>query len=140
MLELRQQGLHSFIQLDNENADYCKITSVDKDISVSVPDVVLAALSLTIFHGVYTTYLFDEHDIRVVATTPRKDPQPNISDLRDRSQSIFRPILTRIQKKKKKKKKKLPPLYIDQLKCGIRPPPLPPTPPPPPDAFWGTTL
>ena len=44
--------------------------------------------------------------IRVVATTPRKDPQPNISDLRDRSQSIFRPILTRIKKKKKKKKKK----------------------------------
>ena len=38
--------------------------------------------------------------IRVVATTPRKDPQPNISDLRDHSQSIFRPILTRIQKKK----------------------------------------
>ena len=76
-------------------------------------------------------------NIRVVATTPRKDPQPNISDLRDHSQSIFRPILTRIQKKKKKK---LPPLYIDQLKCGIRPPP-PPTPPPdPPDAFWGTTL
>ena len=51
--------------------------------------------------------------IRVVATTPRKDPQPNISDLRDRSQSIFRPILTRIQKKKKKKKK-LPP-YLDPL-------------------------
>ena len=42
--------------------------------------------------------------IRVVATTPRKDPQPNISDLRDHSQSIFRPILTRIPKKKKKKK------------------------------------
>ena len=80
--------------------------------------------------------------IRVVATTPRKDPQPNISDLRDHSQSIFRPILTRVQKKKKKKKKKkkLPPLYIDQLKCGIRPPrPYPPD-PPPPDAFWGTTL
>ena len=65
--------------------------------------------------------------IRVVATTPKKDPQPNISDLRDRSQSIFRPILTRIQKKKKKKK--LPPLYIDQLKCGIRPPDPPPDPP-----------
>ena len=66
MLELRQQGLHSFIQLDNENADYCKITSVDKDISVSVSDVVLAAQSLTIFHGVYTTfttYLYDGHDI-----------------------------------------------------------------------------
>ena len=39
---------------------------------------------------------------RVVATTPRKDPQPNISDLRDHSQSIFRPILTRIRKRKKK--------------------------------------
>ena len=37
-----------------------------------------------------------------MATTPRKDPQPNISDLRDHSQSIFRPILTRIRKKKKK--------------------------------------
>ena len=68
--------------------------------------------------------------IRVVATTPRKDPQPNISDLRDHSQSIFRPILTRI---KKKKKKKLPPLYIDQLKCGIRPPPYPR----PPTLFGG---
>ena len=66
--------------------------------------------------------------IRVVATTPRKDPQPNISDLRDHSQSIFRPILI-----KKKKKKKLPPLYIDQLKCGIRPPP----PRPPPTLFGG---
>ena len=76
--------------------------------------------------------------IRVVATTPRKDPQPNISDLQDHSQSIFRPILTRIQKKKKKK---LPPLYIDQLKCGIRPPTPESRPPPdPPDAFWGTTL
>ena len=42
--------------------------------------------------------------IRVVATTPRKDPQPNISDLRDHSQSIFCPILTRVPKKKKKKK------------------------------------
>ena len=104
-----------------------------------------------------------------MATTPRKDPQPNISDLRDRSQSIFRPILTRIQKKKKKKKKSCHPyrvrysrgrvsnfnqsearkhcflssdwlkfetlprkyrtLYIDQLKCGIRPdPPDPPDP------------
>ena len=74
-------------------------------------------------------------NIRVVATTPRKDPQPNISDLRDHSQSIFRPILTRIQKKKKKKKKKkLPPLYIDQLKCGIRPPP---PDPPPPTLFGG---
>ena len=66
----------------------------------------------------------------MVATTPRKDTQPNISDLRDHSQSIFRPILTRVHEKKKKKKK-LPPLYIDQLKCGIRPPP-PPTPPPDP--------
>ena len=74
--------------------------------------------------------------IRVVATTPRKDPQPNISDLRDHSQSIFRPILTRIQKKKKKKKK-LPPLYIDQLKCGIRPPRPPPLPPTPPRRFLG---
>ena len=45
-------------------------------------------------------------NIRVVATTPRKDPQPNISDLRDHSQSIFRPILTRVPKRKKKKKKK----------------------------------
>ena len=50
--------------------------------------------------------------IRVVATTPRKDPQPNISDLRDRSQSIFRPILTRIQKKKKKKKKSCHPYIL----------------------------
>ena len=50
--------------------------------------------------------------IRVVATTPRKDPQPNISDLRDHSQSIFRPILTRIPKKKKKKKKNVAtPIY-----------------------------
>ena len=50
--------------------------------------------------------------IRVVATTPRKDPQPNISDLRDHSQSIFRPILTRIPRKKKKKKKKVAtPIY-----------------------------
>ena len=65
--------------------------------------------------------------IRVVATTPRKDTQPKISDLRDHSQSIFRPILTRIPKKKKKKK--LPPLYIDQLKCGI--------PPRPPKLFGG---
>ena len=63
---------------------------------------------------------YDCSCIRVVATTPRKDPQPNISDLRDHSQSIFCPILTRVPKKKKKK---LPPLYIDQLKCGIRPPP-----------------
>ena len=47
-----------------------------------------------------------------VATTPRKDTQPNISGLQDHSQSIlnFNPG-----------SKKLPPLYIDQLKCGIRP-------------------
>ena len=30
----------------------------------------------------------------------------------------------------------MPPLYIDQLKCGIRPPPPPPQ-NPTPDAFWG---
>ena len=51
------------------------------------------------------------HIIRVVATTPRKDPQPNISDLRDHSQSIFCPILTRVPKKKKKKKKVATPIY-----------------------------
>ena len=91
--------------------------------------------------GSYTTLQLV--NIRVVATTPRKDPQPNISDLRDHSQSIFRPILTRVQKKKKKKK--LPPLYIDQLKCGIRPPPPPdptpdPPPPPPPPTLFGGPL
>ena len=83
--------------------------------------------------GSYTTLQLV--NIRVVATTPRKDPQPNISDLRDHSQSIFRPILTRIPKKKKKKK--LPPLYIDQLKCGIRPPPPPDPTPDPPTLFGG---
>ena len=77
--------------------------------------------------------------IRVVATTPEKTHNQKFL--------TFETILNRFlvqfypgfkKKKKKKKKKKLPPLYIDQLKCGIRPP-TPPT-PPPPDAFWGTTL
>ena len=79
--------------------------------------------------------------IRGGGNHPRKDTQPKISDLRDHSQSISRQILARVQKKRKKKrKKKLPPLYIDQLKCGIRPPPPPPDPrppPPPPTLFEG---
>ena len=50
------------------------------------------------------THICLRFSIRVVATTPRKDTQPNISDLRDHSQSIFRPILTRVKKKKKRKK------------------------------------
>ena len=51
---------------------------------------------------------------------PRKDTQPKIFELRDHSQSISRPNLTRVQEKK------LPPLYIDHLqKCGIQPDPRP---------------
>ena len=48
---------------------------------------------------------------------PRKDTQvqPNTSDLRDHPQSISGPILSRLRKK-------VPPLNIDRLKCGIRPP------------------
>ena len=106
-------------------------------VSALPPPIRAICVNLANSHG---SEIKEIRAIRVVATTPRKDPQPNISDLRDHSQSIFRPILTRIQKKKKKKKK-LPPLYIDQLKCGIRPPrPYPPDPtprPPPPRRFLG---
>ena len=74
--------------------------------------------------------------IRVVATTPEKTHNQKFL--------TFETILNRFlvqfypgsKKKKKKKKKKLPPLYIDQLKCGIRPPPRPP-PPTPPTLFGG---
>ena len=66
----------------------------------------------------------------MVATTPRKDTQPNISDLRDHSQSIFRPILTRIQERKKKKKKKkkvATPIYWPVEVWYTTRPPTPPT-------------
>ena len=59
-----------------------------------------------------------------MATTPRKDPQPNISDLRDHSQSIFRPILTRIQKKKKKV---ATPIIYWPVEVWYTTPPTPPT-------------
>ena len=52
------------------------------------------------------------HNVRQ-RETKKNATQPNISEPRDDSQSISRP--------KENLKKKLPPLYIDQMKCGIRP-------------------
>ena len=91
------------------------------DTEIQTDDVRIFMLHLLrlIYTGVRIVWSMERPDyllefyanIRVVATTPRKDPQPNISDLRDHSQSIFRPILTRVPKKKKKKKKVATPIY-----------------------------
>ena len=86
-----------------------------------------------------STYVYN---IRVVATTPEKTHNQKFLTFETIFNRFFVQFYPGFKKKKKKKKKKLPPLYIDQLKCGIRPPPPPTLPysPPPPDAFWGTTL
>ena len=76
--------------------------------------------------------------IRVVATTPEKTHNQKFLTFETILNRFLVQFYPGLKKKKKKKKKKLPPLYIDQLKCGIRPPT--PPPPDPPDAFWGTTL
>ena len=68
--------------------------------------------------------IHDHGLIRVVATTPEKTHNQKFL--------TFETILNRFLVQfypgfQKKKKKKLPPLYIDQLKCGIRPDPPDPT-------------
>ena len=79
---------------------------------INPPGCRLSKLHSPIFFFRHLYIMFVYSNIRVVATTPRKDPQPNISDLRDHSQSIFRPILPGFKKKKKKKKKKVAtPIY-----------------------------
>ena len=111
------------------------LSEIGRQISGNSSNVLSNCLNLECKYRYYTVdvsvYSMENSGfIRVVATTPRKDPQPNISDLRDRSQSIFRPILTRIQKKKKKKKKKLPPPVEVWYTT-------PPPPDPPPTLFGG---
>ena len=69
----------------------------------------------------------DVTNIRVVATTPEKTHNQKFLNF----ETILNRFLVQFYPGSKKK---LPPLYINQLKCGIRPPP------PRPDAFWGTTL
>ena len=64
--------------------------------------------------------------IRVVATTPEKTHNQKFLTF----ETILNRFLVQFYPGLKKKKKKLPPLYIDQLKCGIRPDPRPPTPDP----------
>ena len=63
--------------------------------------------------------------IRVVATTPEKTHNQKFLTFETILNRFFVQFQPGFQKKKKKK---LPPLYIDQLKCGIRPPPPPTTP------------
>ena len=74
--------------------------------------------------------------IRVVATTPEKTHNQKFLTFETIFNRFFVQFYPGFKKKKKKKKKKLPPLYIDQLKCGIRPPLLL-RPPPPPTLFGG---
>ena len=82
-------------------------------IAHDVERIVLTTWSI----AVILTSLMGDSVIRVVATTPEKTHNQKFLTFET----------------KKKKKKKLPPLYIDQLKCGIRPPPYPP----PPRRFLG---
>ena len=78
----------------------------------------------------------EQLQIRVVATTPEKTHNQKFLTF----ETILNRFLVQFYPGLKKKKKKLPPLYIDQLKCGIRPDPRPPTPDPPDPTLFGKPL